>query len=249
MYKIYTIVNLVTGQEYIGSTGQHLEARFAQHCVSAFGRDFPNALCVGLREHGLFSFRIHQIASAATRKDALWIETQIMRDRNTMTPNGYNMKNEGVRQPGHFMSPETRRRIGRTLKKFYQANPEEGKRQGDVRRGRIYSPERIAAAAEGRKKNYTDEKRQRACVRAKEVAALHRDKFVAIGKKHVVRATERYRELLTDPVWRANKAFKTGMGIKRAALKKHYVRLEENFGAWKAQTGFSPWVNSFSWKS
>lgn len=110
---IYKITNLINGKCYIGQTTGTLEARWRKHCRS-------DSKCTAIHnaivKYGADNFSIEQIDSATTQselneKEAFWIT-----ELNTMSPNGYNLQNGGLREQ---LSDESCARISQTLKDKY----------------------------------------------------------------------------------------------------------------------------------
>ena len=113
---IYKITNLVNGKCYVGQTVGTLEARWKRHCSD--GSKCP-AIHSAIVKYGVNNFRVEVIDTATSQdelneKEAYWISTL-----NTISPNGYNLQNGGVRTQ---LSEESRKKIGLVVKQKYANN-------------------------------------------------------------------------------------------------------------------------------
>lgn len=83
---------MVNGKQYVGQTSRTLEERWQEHC-SPHSRCF--ALHAAIEKYGKENFRVEQIDIGIDQfdldyKEAMWIECL-----NTLSPNGYNLKEGG----------------------------------------------------------------------------------------------------------------------------------------------------------
>lgn len=113
---IYKITNLVNGKMYIGQTIGTLCARWKRHCGD-------NSKCPAIHnaivKYGIQNFNVEQIDTANSQeelneKEAYWINTL-----NTISPNGYNLQNGGLREQ---LSKESCEKISATIRDKYRNN-------------------------------------------------------------------------------------------------------------------------------
>jgi len=98
---IYKITNKLNNKVYIGQTIRDLEQRFIEHT-------FPSSGCKAIRDaikkYGEENFSIEELAKASSQDELDKLERFFIESRNTLSPNGYNLKEGGN---GHFFAPET----------------------------------------------------------------------------------------------------------------------------------------------
>ena len=101
-------VSLLGEIKYIGITIQGIRVRWLSHCSAA--RNSKNrALPRAIRKYGPKAFVVEHIASAKTREDLMALEVLLIKQWNTLAPQGYNLTGGG---DGCFApSDETRRKI------------------------------------------------------------------------------------------------------------------------------------------
>lgn len=111
---IYKITNRINGKCYIGQTVGTLDARWKRHCKD-------NSKCTAIHnaivKYGKDNFTVEEIDNAVSQdelneKEAYWI-TKL----NTLSPNGYNLQNGGLREQ---LSKESCERISDTIKEKYR---------------------------------------------------------------------------------------------------------------------------------
>lgn len=113
---IYKITNLVNGKCYIGQTVGSIEARWKRHCSDS--NKCP-AIHNAILKYGIQNFQVEQIDTATSQeelneKEAHWITTL-----NTISPNGYNLQNGGLREQ---LSQESCEKISNTIRDKYRNN-------------------------------------------------------------------------------------------------------------------------------
>ena len=107
---IYKITNLKTGKCYVGQTVQTFQSRKARHISEANGKN-RYVISRAIRKYGVdsFSFEIIDWATNYTKlnyKEWIWIHKC-----NSLTPNGYNLKEGGSNAP---INKEHRDAIGKS---------------------------------------------------------------------------------------------------------------------------------------
>lgn len=108
---VYRITNLENEKCYIGRTKQQLHKRWHDHCS-------PSSNCVYLRnaieKYGKESFSIEVVASSWDIESLKELEMLIIKQENTLVPNGYNLINTGC--GNGEVSEETRQKISESHK-------------------------------------------------------------------------------------------------------------------------------------
>ena len=148
IYKVYKITNSVNDKVYIGIT-ENLRTRWnihKSHVRNKLNRPLYNAM----NKYGIDKFKITTICSTKTREDMGIIEQQLIKEHNTMAPNGYNLTTGG--EMAYTVSEETRekqrqRSLGRTHTK------ESRQKMSESLKGRVVSKEtrqRISESSKGK---------------------------------------------------------------------------------------------------
>ena len=124
IYTVYKITNTINDKVYIGITNR-LSRRWHAHknlVINKVNTPLYNAI----GKYGIDQFTITPICSTLTREDMGIIEQQLIKEQNTMTPNGYNLTTGGERSwvfseeslqrmsdahKGKVLSKETRQKI------------------------------------------------------------------------------------------------------------------------------------------
>ena len=157
MVFVYQIRNTISGKCYIGKTNEP-DLRWSRHkyLVSSGSKQ---AIHEAMRKHGVDSFVFEVIASYPTHDEAFEAEKQLIVERKTICPQGYNM-NEGGKG-GTNPIPEVCAKITSALKGV--KHPDERRQRESVKRsgsgnpmfGRRHKPETIEKmkAAWERRKN------------------------------------------------------------------------------------------------
>jgi group I intron endonuclease len=157
---VYKITCVLSGKCYVGITKHSSAKRWATHVYEANYTAIKGCklLNSAIRKYGRDAFLIADIAYGSSEEELLRMETEFIRNENTLSPNGYNLNEGGC---GNLNpSDETRRRISSSLtgKKFSEDRcrrmsisrtglklgpmAEETKRKiGDANRGKKRSPE------------------------------------------------------------------------------------------------------------
>ena len=102
-WVIYMLRNMITGEEYIGQT-KDLKKRLDEHKKLRSGcRRIRNAI----QKYGLENFEVIILHDNVLNKDRNWLEKQCIWIYNTLSPNGYNLREGG--SPG-LASEETKQK-------------------------------------------------------------------------------------------------------------------------------------------
>lgn len=157
---IYKITNKLNGKTYIGQTIRDLEQRFIEHT-------FPSSGCKAIRDaikkYGEENFSIEELAKASSQDELNKLEKFFIETRNTLSPNGYNLKEGG---DAHFFAPET-------LEKMRQAKlgtsiPEEVRaKMSSSHKQRFEADPQLAAARSEQSKTIWEDEDYRANIREK----------------------------------------------------------------------------------
>jgi len=132
---IYLITNLINGKQYTGQTVLTIEERFKIHYDDSRRKNCKMVICRAIKKYGIKNFKIEEIDVAYNQEQLNLIEGVYMSWFNTLTPNGYNIK-EIINGKGRH-SKETREK----LKKLANT-PERLKLQSDKgikTRGMVHS--------------------------------------------------------------------------------------------------------------
>lgn len=122
--QIYAITNKLNGKRYIGMTEQSLRERFSQHKLAA-KNGVDTALCFAMRKYGAEVFEAETLAimlPGFSRKVLCEIERLLIKQENTVAPNGYNMtpggdglsKGEGNPNLGRKATAEHKAKVAAT---------------------------------------------------------------------------------------------------------------------------------------
>lgn len=142
---VYRITNLETGKCYIGRTKNPLRVRWQQHC---YLRSRCLHLNNAIQKYGKESFSIHEIASSWNDENLRELEVLLIKQENTLTPNGYNLIN--INTGPSEISEETRQRLSEAQKG--KISPMQG------RTHTIETKQKISIAKKG--KTYSEEIRK-----------------------------------------------------------------------------------------
>lgn len=115
MGDIYYITCAINDRGYVGETINTIADRWSHHKASALrgSNDCP-ALYNAIRYHGVESFKIEKIYTAATRKELDEAEIRFIAELGTLVPNGYNISKGG--QLSHEHIEETKQKISSSLR-------------------------------------------------------------------------------------------------------------------------------------
>ena len=94
--SVYIIGNLETGKKYIGQTTRELHVRFQEHCGSSNTSVSP-LLKNSIKKYGKDYFYMESLWESynCTQKELDEKETELIKEHNTIYPNGYNLTEGG----------------------------------------------------------------------------------------------------------------------------------------------------------
>lgn len=98
MHCLYKITNLVNNKIYIGQTN-NLNRRWQAHKNAALKNKPEQIIHFALIKYGLENFQFEHIATCKTWDDANEVETILVIQENSLSPNGYNVTRGGYNAP------------------------------------------------------------------------------------------------------------------------------------------------------
>jgi len=128
---VYKVLNKITNMAYIGQTTRSIEDRWEEHCKPAL--KLRSYLSNAVQKYGKDNFVIEELFKASTQEELDSLEQRAIKEHNTMSPNGYNLRDGGY---GGAMSDEAKEKIGAAA------------------RGRKVSKEHVEKALRARKANF-----------------------------------------------------------------------------------------------
>ena len=94
---IYQITNLINGKIYIGQTN-NIQKRWANHKCS---NDPDMVIARALRKYGVDNFHFEILLRGLTPEEANQKEVELIKEKNSLVPNGYNVATGGNRIDGY----------------------------------------------------------------------------------------------------------------------------------------------------
>ena len=145
---IYLLIDGTNDFEYIGQTTRSLEVRFKQHTKNKKHTYISNAI----QAHGAEMF-VKVILKVCYSKEELdYWEKRLIKSRDTMAPNGYNLREGGEGGGSHSAESRAKNSAAKTGKPLA---PEHCKKISESLTGKPKSPEhvaKVAAANTGKKR-------------------------------------------------------------------------------------------------
>lgn len=146
--KIYIITNKVNGKQYVGQTIQTIKKRFNKHKRDSKYRT-EYAIYRAFNKYGKENFVIELIQEGIKTKEELDSkEKEEIEKRNTISPNGYNLKAGGSKSRAH---EETKKRLSESAKAMHDRWDNETKEE--IRR-------KCSEAARKQWESYSEEERR-----------------------------------------------------------------------------------------
>ena len=102
---VYQITHKKSGKSYIGQTRQPFYRRIRRHCTDS-GK--CRLIARAIRKYGIESFHIDVVYTAKDLTELNLKEQEFIKDRNTLSPNGYNLHSGGA---SYSISEETRNKL------------------------------------------------------------------------------------------------------------------------------------------
>ena len=172
-YIVYLFTNRTNGNKYFGlSNNFHRRLKEHKKANSIIGK--------AIRKYDLKNFRITVIHSNLTEKEASNIEKQLIKEHNTITPNGYNNAEGGF--TGNTYAGKSKQELKEIKNKISKAN--KGKKRTKEQR------ERIAKA--NKKKKHTQETKDKISKNTKGRTAWN------LGTPHTEKTKEKIRQANTN---------------------------------------------------
>ena len=94
MYSVYKITNLINGKLYIGQTIQKVSYRWYDHKCIKKSKNI-NVLRSAIKKYGVDNFKVEVIEENLTSSEANKLEIKLIKQLNTLAPNGYNLASGG----------------------------------------------------------------------------------------------------------------------------------------------------------
>lgn len=95
---IYLITNIITGKKYIGQTTRTLEQRLKEH------KREGNILHRAISKYGISNFKAEELKRCSSINELNDSETELIKEYNTLVPNGYNLDSGGLNKTMHSES-------------------------------------------------------------------------------------------------------------------------------------------------
>lgn len=144
VYSVYCHTNLSNGKQYIGITKRKPEKRWGINGVRYSEQAFGNAI----DKYGWVNFSHEILLDGLTREQAEAEERRLIRERNTMAPNGYNMNTGGGL--GLEVSDVTREKL-RTSRLGAKASQQTREKISAIHKGKTVSEETKRRISDSRK--------------------------------------------------------------------------------------------------
>lgn len=110
---LYLIRHIASGREYVGSTVRTASQRWRDHLSACFTKGVRSPLYSEMREFGRTAFELIEIERCADYEALMDRERQVILERNTLYPNGYNQVRGGRGNFGWQPSLEVRARMSK----------------------------------------------------------------------------------------------------------------------------------------
>lgn len=200
---LYSVTNVIDGMMYFGIT-KHPEKRFKEHERQSSSKS-KSFLRNAIQKHGISNF-VFKVLVAGSRQYCMELEAKVVREYNTVTPNGYNICGggigpvavlQGVHHPwyGKKFSQEHRDKIGNAHKGAKKSEAFKLKLR-ELYTGRPISEEqkaKISKTLTGRK--HSDEYKQKMslALKGRIITEEHRKNMsiAQVGKKHTAEAKQK----------------------------------------------------------
>lgn len=113
---IYIATNLKNGKQYVGQTTRTLQRRIYEHKTY----DKSGILHKAIQKYDNKNFK--WIFFSCPEEDLDWTETFLLKELNTLSPNGYNLETGGNKNK--HLSEETKGKLRNIQQKWHKNNPE-----------------------------------------------------------------------------------------------------------------------------
>lgn len=185
-YCIYVHTNKINGKKYVGQTCQIPEQRWKN------GKGYHNNIYFtrAIQKYGWENFQHEIIKNNLSKEEADDIEKSLIKELNTLNPNGYNAKDGGSNgrpseetrrklsesHKGYIPSDETRKKLSKASKGRKHSD-ETKKKISKINKGRKFSEEVRKKVSEAHKKNKTNEEPPKPKKKWKEKVVQYGEKY------------------------------------------------------------------------
>lgn len=113
-YTVYVHINKVNGKRYVGITEQKPEIRWNN------GNNYKGSICFysAIQKYGWDNFDHIIVEEGLSKEDAEREEKRLIKEWNTLSPNGYNLSSGGALSAP---SPETSKRLSEGHKRYWNS--------------------------------------------------------------------------------------------------------------------------------
>ena len=179
-YCVYIHKNKINGKKYVGQTCQEPEKRWKN------GKGYHNNIYFtrAIKKYGWDNFEQEIVKDSLSKEEADILEKSLIKELNTLNPNGYNAKDGGSNgRPSDI----TKMKLSESHK-GYVMSEETKKKIGESSKGRKHSKETKRKISEANKGHSISEETKRKIAESKKGNAFHK------GHKHSKEAKEKMSE-------------------------------------------------------
>ena len=134
---IYLLIDGTNDKEYVGQTTRSVKVRFKEHTES------PHYIGNAMRAHGVELFTWAILKECYSQEELNFWERHMIKSRDTLAPNGYNLTGGGEKSPDCIDSPDlSAKRSASATKAWAKKSPEERSRLAREREARKTPEER-----------------------------------------------------------------------------------------------------------
>lgn len=109
---IYKITNILNGKMYIGQTISKVSTRWSQHIHAAFKNRSNSLIALAIKKYGKESFNVETIEICDHIEQLNIREQELIKQHNTLSPNGYNLDSGGK---NNIMHQSTKDKISKIM--------------------------------------------------------------------------------------------------------------------------------------
>lgn len=129
---LYVIRHKASKKEYVGITTTSLPTRWSQHKSVARRHVGKQLIHQAIRDEGVEAFEMELLGQAETLEELWAMEERAVRERKTMSPDGYNRAGGRPRHKPTRWSEETRRKMAEVNRKKWTPEFREKLRQAHL---------------------------------------------------------------------------------------------------------------------
>lgn len=127
---IYMATNLINGKQNVGQTTRSLKKRIGEH---KRGNNTSSLLHKAIKKYGIKNFK--WVSFSCPEEELDWQETFLIKELNTLTPNGYNLETGGNKNK--HLNEITKEQSKERMKKYYFEHPEAKEEQSKKLKGKF----------------------------------------------------------------------------------------------------------------